>query len=66
MYAYLVGMDRYQLNVDFDVLMALDNMVGKEDMEKLCELVKKYARGQKRGTALSSHLKLTLQSVLGS
>ena len=51
---------------DFDVLMALDNMVGKEDMEKLCELVKKYARGQKRGTALSSHLKLTLQSVLGS
>ena len=50
---------------DFDVLMALDTMIGKEEMKELCELVKKYARGQKRGTALGDHLKLTLQSVLG-
>ena len=51
---------------DFDVLMALDKMIGKKEMEELCELVKKYSRGQKKGTALSAHLKLTLQSVLGS
>jgi hypothetical protein len=28
-------------------------------------LVRKYARGQKRGTVIEDHLKLTLQSVLG-
>ena len=51
---------------DFDVLMALDTMVGKNEMKELCELVKKYARGQKRGTVMGDHLKLVLQSVLGS
>jgi hypothetical protein len=51
---------------DFDVLMALDTMVAMDDMKELCELVKKYARGQKRGALLSDHLKLTLQSILGS
>jgi hypothetical protein len=50
---------------DFDVLMALDLMIGREDMRELCDLVKKYARGQKRGTLLSDALKLTLMSSLG-
>lgn len=51
---------------DFDVLMALDAMIGRDEMQNLCELVKKYARGQKRGTVLGDHLTLVLQSVLGS
>lgn len=51
---------------NFDVLMALDAIIGQDEIRELCELVKKYARGQKRGTVLSDHLKLTLQSILGS
>jgi len=51
---------------DFDVLMALDAIIGQDEVKELCESVKKYARGQKRGTVLSDHLKLTLQSILGS
>jgi hypothetical protein len=50
---------------DFDVLLALDGMVGRNEIKDICELVKKYARGQKKGTVLGDHLKLTLQSVLG-
>lgn len=50
---------------DFDVLLALDTIIGKEESEKLCLLVRKYARGQKKGTVLDSHLKLVLQSALG-
>jgi len=50
---------------DFDTLLALDSLIGREDSEKLCLLVRKYARGQKKGTVLDGHLRLTLQSVLG-
>ena len=50
---------------DFDVLLAIDALIGKEESEKLCTLVRKYARGQKKGTVLGEQLKLTLRSVLG-
>lgn len=50
---------------DFDILLALDALISREESENLCLLVRKYARGQKRGTVLDDHLKLTLQSVLG-
>ncbi len=50
---------------DLDILMAIDLMIGKRDSEKLCKLVRNYARGQKKGTVLDDHLKLTLQTVLG-
>lgn len=50
---------------DFDVLLALDSLIGREESEKICLIVRKYARGQKKGTVLDGHLKLTLQSVLG-
>ena len=50
---------------DLDVLMALDLLIGKKDSEKLCKLVRNYARGQKKGTVLDDHLKLVLQTVLG-
>ena len=51
---------------DFDILLALDTLIGsREESEKLCLLVRKYARGQKKGTVLDDHLKLVLQSALG-
>ena len=50
---------------DFDVLFALDALIGRDEMKEICELVKKYARGQKKGAVLGDHLKLTLQSLLG-
>ena len=49
---------------DFDVLLALDGMMSREDSEQLCLLVRKYARGQKKGTDLTPHLRLTLRSLL--
>ena len=50
---------------DFDILLALDGMIGSTESEKLCLLVRKYARGQKKGTMLDNHLKLVLSSALG-
>ncbi len=50
---------------NFDVLLALDLMIGREESKRLCLLVRKYAQGHKIGAALESHLKLTLQSILG-
>ncbi|KAL7428945.1 hypothetical protein ACHAXH_000944, partial [Discostella pseudostelligera] len=50
---------------DLDILVALDFLIGKKESEKLCKLVRNYARGQKKGTVLDDHLKLTLQTVLG-
>jgi hypothetical protein len=50
---------------DFDVLLAIDALIGKEESEKLCSLVRKYARGQKKGAAIGEKLELTLKSVLG-
>ena len=50
---------------DLDILVALDLLIGKKESEKLCKLVRNYARGQKKGTVLDDHLKLTLQTVLG-
>ena len=50
---------------DFDILLAIDGMIGSTESEKLCLLVRKYARGQKKGTVLDSHLKLVLSSALG-
>ncbi|KAL3915999.1 MAG: hypothetical protein SGILL_005378 [Bacillariaceae sp.] len=51
---------------DFTVLMALDQSLSESEMEHMCGCVKKWARGQKEGTALDSKLKLKLKSILGS
>jgi hypothetical protein len=51
---------------DFNVLLALDQSLTETEMEKLCELVKKFARGQKQGTAIDAKLKMKLKSVVGS
>ena len=49
---------------DLNLLLTLDETLPKADMEKLCGLVRKWARGQKRGTELDSKLKLLLRSIL--
>ena len=49
---------------NFNLLLALDQTISKEDMEKLCEKVRKYARGQRRGTELDDKMKLLLRSML--
>jgi len=50
---------------DFHTLLALDSMLGKDDMDEICRLVKKWSRGQRRGTVMGDKLKMVLQSVLG-
>jgi hypothetical protein len=49
---------------DFDVLLALDSLMGREESEKLCSMVRKYASGQRKSTVLDDRLKLKLQTVI--
>jgi len=49
---------------DFNLLLALDSMLEDNDMAELCELVRKWSRGQKQGTAIGPKLKMKLQSLL--
>ena len=49
---------------DMNLLLTLDKTLPSADMEKLCTSVRKWARGQKRGTELDEKLKLLLRSML--
>jgi len=49
---------------DFCTLLALDQLMSPEESEKLCQSVKKWARGQKQGTQVDGDIKLKLRSVL--
>ena len=51
---------------DFNVLMALDRSIKEEDMQSLCKLVSKFAKGQRKGIEMGSHLKILLKNVLAS
>jgi hypothetical protein len=51
---------------DFNILMALDELLPSEDMQELCRLVRKWVRGQKRGTQVGTKLKVLLQNVLNA
>ena len=51
---------------NFNILVSLDKSLSEADMEKLCGLVRKWARGQKQGTTIDSKLKMTLKNYLGS
>jgi len=51
---------------DFHILCGLDKVLGKTDMQEIIRLVKKYAKGQKKGTVLTQHLKNILQNVLNT
>jgi hypothetical protein len=49
---------------DLNLLVSLDKMLAPEDMHQVCTVVRKYARGQKKGTQLEDRLKLLLRSLL--
>ena len=62
---------------DFNILLALDEMLGVtstkkkapegvicEDTKDLCKLVKKWARGQKKGTVIDPKFKMKLKTYL--
>jgi hypothetical protein len=51
---------------DFNTLLALDQSLSNKDTEEWCQLVRKWARGQKEGTQVNSKLKMRLQGVLES
>ena len=56
--------DLFEALCDFNVLYALDGMMKKADMDDICGLVKKWARGQRRGTECSKNLKAALRFAL--
>jgi hypothetical protein len=60
------GDDRYLMEelCDFNLLLALDLLLDDNDMVELCELVRKWSRGLKKGTAIGPKLKMKLQSLL--
>ncbi len=49
---------------DFDVLLALDSLIGAEKSEELCSIVRNYVIGQRKSTVLGDQLRLILQTVL--
>ena len=56
--------DLFEALCDFNALYALDGMLKKADMDSLCGLVKKWARGQKRGTECSKSVRAALRFAL--
>jgi len=65
--------DFFQEVCDFNILLALDDLLAKgsskssdigEDTKALCELVKKWARGQKKGTVIDIKFKMKLKTYL--
>jgi len=55
----------FEILSDFNVLVGLDPMIPPTDMSEICRLVKKWARGQRRGTFMDEKRILLLKSVLG-
>ena len=49
---------------DFNLLLSLEKSLNDADMKEICDLVRKWARGQKRGTALNDKLKMLLRTIL--
>ena len=50
---------------DFNLIVALDQCLSNtEDTVELCQLVRRYSRGQKQGTTIPSKLKMRLRGVL--
>jgi hypothetical protein len=53
-----------ELLCDFNVLLALDEVLTQDESKQLCETVRKWARGQKRSTVLDKKLARKLKSIL--
>ena len=49
---------------DFSLLLALSQLLAPVEAAELCQTVRKWARGQKRGTTVSEDLKRKLKSIL--
>jgi hypothetical protein len=49
---------------NFNTILKLDQSLSSEESDELCELVRKWARGQKQGTKLGSKLKMHLRGIL--
>lgn len=49
---------------NFNTILALDQGLSTKDSDELCELVRKWARGQKQGTTVGSKLKMHLKAIL--
>ncbi|KAL3944179.1 MAG: hypothetical protein SGBAC_001736 [Bacillariaceae sp.] len=49
---------------DFNTLLALDQLLTKQESDQLCEVVRKWSRGQKQGTKVGSKLKKQLRNFL--
>jgi hypothetical protein len=49
---------------DFQVILALDEILGASDSEKICACVRKWARGQRKGTVLDAEVKRRMETML--
>ena len=49
---------------DFNTLMAVGRSIGKQEMSELCNLVKKFSRGQRKAAKPSELLKLGLRNLM--
>jgi NPL4 family len=49
---------------DFGVLLLFDEILGEADSEKVCACVRKWSRGQKKGTALDTTVKDRIRRLL--
>jgi hypothetical protein len=49
---------------DFNVMMALDRSLSREDMSSLCKIVAKYSRGHKKGIEVENKLKLVIKNSI--
>ena len=58
------GIELFEALCDFNVLMALDGMLKKGDIDELCRLVRKWTRGQRRGTEMGKDLRTALKLAL--
>jgi hypothetical protein len=65
--AYIDGSDDaalLEILSNFAVLLALDEPLGEADSSRLCETVRKWARGQRQGTRIHDGTKQRLHAIL--
>jgi NPL4 family. len=51
---------------DFGALLALDKSMDNKDMERICNLVNKFSKGQRKSLEVDKSLKLIIQSIVSS
>jgi hypothetical protein len=48
---------------DFNLLFGLSKVMNSNDMTELCRIVSGYSKGRKKGSEMSKHLQLVLESI---